>query len=109
MLLAVSFLLLEVSLLLLASSNRELDAEEGEVTARIIAVEDRITTILQQPFGADGLGRKKVWCVFFLAPSLGLHPEPALSRIGDLPTHPRRKPPGGHGLEYVYVYIVYWN
>jgi hypothetical protein len=41
----------------------DLDAEEAEVKSRIGQVEGRINTILQQPLGADGLGRKKVWRV----------------------------------------------
>ena len=38
-------------------------AEEGVVRTRIVAVEERIQTILQNPLGEDGLGRKKVWRV----------------------------------------------
>ena len=44
-------------------NTAELDAEEGVVRTRIVAVEERIQTILQNPLGEDGLGRKKVWRV----------------------------------------------
>lgn len=46
-----------------AADSHELDVEEQGVKERILRVEDRISTILQQPFGADGLGRKRVWRV----------------------------------------------
>ena len=44
-----------------AGDSADLDVEEGAVKVRIVEVEQRISTILQQPLGADGLGRKKVW------------------------------------------------
>ena len=48
---------------LVGVNTEELDAEEGMVRARIVAVEERIQTILRNPLGEDGLGRKKVWRV----------------------------------------------